>query len=703
MGNVVLLAALAAAGRAGAAAGSVPCGAARPSLEQISNAEGLVIAPDGTIYFSQPFVGSNMQYLGRYRPPYDQPPETRWVDMGGNALGIALDPQRKVLYAGSRTLKKLLRVTLADPPTLRALADAEEGINGVTLGEDGAVYYSDQDGGHLYRVDPEGAKTRVTASPITEPNGIAFGPDGKLYVVSWKTTEVTRLDLANGAEVGRVLFATLPQVKGDGIAFDARGRLYATASSTLYEISPDGKEVHPLGRTAGANIEFGAGALACTDMYIAGVGQGIRRFQHDTVGLDVPWHRPAPYVASPPPPSSSLAKGMEGGVEGGVEGSTVGGPLGGVIGGTGTEPVLDYDQPPRLIKSAKPTYPPEAFEKKIEGTVLLEIVIDANGHVVRERVTQSIPLLDAAAIQAVRQWIFSPALRHGRSVTTVAHAPVTFRLDGPLDRATPPVPSPAPTPPAIAFPGQYAPSPPEWKHPVWPSGCRRFQGEEKAACLEFVAFDYGRLSRYAAANAALSPPRPGEARVVFFGDSITDNWSKEGYGGFFPGKPYLNRGIGGQSTSQMLLRFRADVIGPKPRVVVILAGTNDVAGNSGPVALEVIKQNLTSMAELARLHGVRVVLASLLPVSDDKRDGKGVPLLRTKDRPPESLRSLNTWMAEYARANGHVYLDYFSAMADAGGAFKPELNDDGLHPNAAGYAVMAPRAEKAIAQAVARR
>ncbi|HXB56861.1 MAG TPA: GDSL-type esterase/lipase family protein [Vicinamibacteria bacterium] len=560
MGRLALVAALAAIPSGPAAAGSIPCGAARPGLELISNAEGLVIAPDGTIYFSQPFVGPNTQYLGRYRPPYDQPPETQWVDMGGtNALGIALDPQRKVLYAGSRTLKKLLRVTLTDPPTLRPLADVEGGINGVTLGEDGAVYYSDQDGGHLYRVDPEGAKTRVTASPITEPNGIAFGPDGKLYVVSWATTEVTRLDLANGVETGRVLFATLPQVKGDGIAFDARGRVYATASSTLYEISPDGKEVHPLGRTAGANIEFGAGALACTDMYIAGVGQGIRRFQHDTAGLDVPWHRPAPSPPSPPP-----------------------------------------------------------------------------------------------------------------------------------------------APPVIAFPGQYASSPPDWRFPVWPSGCRRFPGEEKA-CLEFVALDYGRLSRYAAANAALGPPRPREARVVFFGDSITDNWSKAGYGGFFPGKPYLNRGIGGQSTSQMLLRFRADVIGVKPKVVVILAGTNDIAGNSGPVALDVVEQNLSNMAELAREHNIRVVLASLLPVSDDKRDQRGAPILRTKDRPPESLRALNAWMTAYASATGGVYLDYFSSMADSNGAFKPELNDDGLHPNAAGYAVMAPRAEKAISEALARR
>jgi lysophospholipase L1-like esterase len=153
----------------------------------------------------------------------------------------------------------------------------------------------------------------------------------------------------------------------------------------------------------------------------------------------------------------------------------------------------------------------------------------------------------------------------------------------------------------------------------------------------------------------------------------------------------------------MLLRLRPDVLALKPSAVVILAGTNDLAGNSGPVELEVIEQNLASMAELARLHGVRVVLASLLPVSDDKRDGMGRPLLRTKDRPPASLRALNTWMKEYARANGHVYLDYFSALADREGALRPELNDDGLHPNAAGYAAMAPRAEEAIALARAGR
>lgn len=254
--------------------------------------------------------------------------------------------------------------------------------------------------------------------------------------------------------------------------------------------------------------------------------------------------------------------------------------------------------------------------------------------------------------------------------------------------------------PQVAFPGQYALAPAEWKYPVWPRGCERFEGTERTACLEFVALDYARLGRFAEANAALAAPRPGEARVVFFGDSITDNWSKANYGGFFPGRPYVNRGIGGQTTAQMLVRFRADVIALQARAVVILAGTNDIAGNAGPVSPAAIEDNLASMAELARVHGVKVVFASILPVSDDKLDANGKPLMRTQDRPLSTVRALNLWLADYAAKNGHVYLDYFSALADANGLLKAPLNDDGLHPNAAGYAVMAPLAEKAIAEAL---
>jgi lysophospholipase L1-like esterase len=279
---------------------------------------------------------------------------------------------------------------------------------------------------------------------------------------------------------------------------------------------------------------------------------------------------------------------------------------------------------------------------------------------------------------------------------------LSLALVMPASSALAQAPAAAPPAPASAFPGQYAPRPAEWKYPVWPSGCRRFESEERLACLDFVAADYGNLARYAAANAALAAPRAGEKRVVFFGDSITDGWSNPANGGFFPGKPYVNRGIGGQTTSQMLLRYRPDVIALQPSVVVILAGTNDVAGNAGRTTPEAIEANLADMAELARAHGIRVVLASLLPVSDDKKDPKGAPIQRSADRPPETLRALNRWLDDYARANGHVYLDYASALADARGMLRTELTDDGLHPNAAGYAVMAPLAEQAIARALGR-
>jgi len=267
--------------------------------------------------------------------------------------------------------------------------------------------------------------------------------------------------------------------------------------------------------------------------------------------------------------------------------------------------------------------------------------------------------------------------------------------------AVAPTPTPAPTPALSAFPGQYAPSPSDWRFPVWPSGCGRFQSDERQACLEFVALDFGRLSRFAAANALLSAPQPGETRVVFFGDSITDGWSAPQNGGFFPGKAYVNRGISGQTTTQMLVRFRQDVIALQPAAVVILAGTNDISGNSGPVDLATIEANLATMSELAKLHGVKVILASLLPVTDAKTDREGRPRVQTRSRPPEKIQAVNVWLGDYARQNGDVYLDYFSAVADGAGLLRSDLTDDGLHPNAAGYALMAPLAEKAIAAALA--
>jgi lysophospholipase L1-like esterase len=211
--------------------------------------------------------------------------------------------------------------------------------------------------------------------------------------------------------------------------------------------------------------------------------------------------------------------------------------------------------------------------------------------------------------------------------------------------------------------------------------------------------DWAELDRYRAANAALAPAVKEEARVVFMGDSITDMWQLPKSGGFFPGKPYVDRGIGGQTTPQMVLRFRADVIALQPKVVVILAGTNDIAGNTGPMTLEETEGNLATMAELARMHGIRVVLSSVMPVNDIA-DADGKVIVQTERRPPEKILALNEWIKKYAAENGHVYLDYFPATADEKGFLKSEITNDGLHPNAQGYAVMGPLAEKAIQEAL---
>jgi lysophospholipase L1-like esterase len=227
------------------------------------------------------------------------------------------------------------------------------------------------------------------------------------------------------------------------------------------------------------------------------------------------------------------------------------------------------------------------------------------------------------------------------------------------------------------------------------------EAKAQAARAEAILQDWPALSRYREVNAKVAPPSKDAQRVVFMGDSITDGWDEPRYGGFFPGKPYLDRGISGQTTPQMLIRFRPDVVALRPRVVVILAGTNDLAGNTGPTTLEAIEDNLASMAELAHSNGIRVVLSSLLPVSDyEQRDGQ--PIIQTTRRPPAQIRALNEWMKSYASAHGSVYLDYFTAMADERGFLKDELSDDGLHPNAKGYEVMSPLAEQAIEAALKR-
>jgi lysophospholipase L1-like esterase len=186
--------------------------------------------------------------------------------------------------------------------------------------------------------------------------------------------------------------------------------------------------------------------------------------------------------------------------------------------------------------------------------------------------------------------------------------------------------------------------------------------------------------------------RRGEQRVVFFGDSITDIWKLDES---FPGKHYVNRGIGGQTTPQMLVRFRPDVIDLKPAVVVVLAGTNDIAGNTGEETLEQIEGDYATMAELAKVHGIRMVFASVMPINNYNPRALSFLLQRS----PEKILALNAWLKKYCAENGLVYLDYFSAMVDARGMLKAELTGDGLHPNAAGFAVMAPLAAAAIEEA----
>jgi len=203
-----------------------------------------------------------------------------------------------------------------------------------------------------------------------------------------------------------------------------------------------------------------------------------------------------------------------------------------------------------------------------------------------------------------------------------------------------------------------------------------------------ILLDWANLARYRDDNAKVAPPAAGEERVVFMGDSITDGWGRR-YGKFFPGKPYINRGISGQTTPQMLIRFRPDAIALKPKAVVILAGTNDIAANTGPESLEDIENNLMSMADLATANGIRVVLSSVMPVCDYIRP-------QTDRRPPAKIVALNGWMKDYAAKNGFVYLDYYSAMLDENGMLKRDLTYDGLHPNDAGYAVMGPLAQQAI-------
>jgi len=214
----------------------------------------------------------------------------------------------------------------------------------------------------------------------------------------------------------------------------------------------------------------------------------------------------------------------------------------------------------------------------------------------------------------------------------------------------------------------------------------------RASRISIYTDDFGQLARYREGDAALAPATR-EKRVVFLGDSITEYWKLPNY---FPGKLYINRGVDGQTTPEMLVRFRQDVIHLHPRVVVILAGTNDIAGVTGPTLNEDIEANYASMAELARAHRIRMVFASVLPVHNYTHDAEESFALRPRAR----ILALNKWLKDYCAKNRLVYLDYFSALVDERGMLQRALADDGLHPTDAGYRIMAPLAEKAIQKAL---
>jgi lysophospholipase L1-like esterase len=238
-----------------------------------------------------------------------------------------------------------------------------------------------------------------------------------------------------------------------------------------------------------------------------------------------------------------------------------------------------------------------------------------------------------------------------------------------LAQATAPVPADKPAAPA---PAQLS----EWQR----------------AHDEQVKVDFPWLAKFKEADLKLPAPVPGENRVVFMGDSITEGWHFDQAGWGFPGKPYINRGISGQTTPQMLVRFRQDVVALQPRVVVILAGINDIAGNTGPETLEQIEDNLSSMADLATVNHIQVVLCSVLPAYDFPWH----PGLQ----PAPKVVTLNAWIKNLAAAKGYVYVDYWTAMKDERGGLPATLSYDGVHPLPAGYAVMAPLAEAGIRKAL---
>ncbi len=251
---------------------------------------------------------------------------------------------------------------------------------------------------------------------------------------------------------------------------------------------------------------------------------------------------------------------------------------------------------------------------------------------------------------------------------------------------------------SLAYPQNRPANPAQDQKPAEPpTAVQQLTPYQESQCVRALN-DWAFLARYREADMNLPSAAPGGMRVVFMGDSITEGWGQKATaaspdrGEFFPAKPYVNRGISGQTTPQMLVRFRQDVIDLKPSVVVLLAGTNDVAENTGKTTLRDIGNNIASMSELARTNGIRVVLCSVLPATDFRWH----PGLE----PAAKIRALNAWIRAYAAEKGFVYVDYYSSMANSEGGLKAELSPDGVYPNKEGYDIMAPLVEAGIAEAL---
>lgn len=278
--------------------GTVTCGTTPTAFDvtRIGRVEQMSVGPDGTLYYSPVPLGPN---LGRYAPPYANiEPTWRTIpDTTAQILGIALDPSRNVLYGGTRangqTSGTIYKIPLDGSPISVLVTLTEGRFNGLTIGEDAALYYTNQSStpalANLYRVTPDGTKTQVNATPLLEGNDLAFGPDGLLYVNQFAVGGVTRLQLQAGKEISRETFVTFGGPMGDGIAFDALGNFYA-ADRGLYKVTPARQSTLVPGVAAASGMEFGCGLLSCNDLFIS-TNQGVVKYTAPAPGMNVPWHR----------------------------------------------------------------------------------------------------------------------------------------------------------------------------------------------------------------------------------------------------------------------------------------------------------------------------------------------------------------------------------------------------------------------------